>query len=168
VRRNLLITGAAITVGTIMADQLTKVWIRESFALGESVHVIGPIFFTHVLNTGAVFGLGQGYVIIPTIATIVVLALIPIILRHLIVHHNFAPNILEIISVALIAGGAIGNLIDRIIFRGVTDFIDIEILPGIRWPAFNVADASIVVGTLLLLFVMYRRGTSTGEQTGGA
>ncbi len=165
--RSSLIIGATIMAGTILADQLTKVWIRDSFALGESIHVIGPVFFTHVLNTGAVFGLGQGYVIIPTIATIVVLALIPIILRHLVVHHDFTPTILEVISIALIAGGAIGNLIDRIMFSGVTDFIDVEILPGIRWPAFNVADAAIVVGTLLLLFVMYRRGTSGGEQSGG-
>jgi len=165
--RTQFITGAAVLACSILVDQLSKNSIRDMLAVGESVHVAGPIYFTHVQNTGLVFGFGQGYVLVPTIASIIVLALIPIILRHLAVHNNYRPTTLETVTIALVAGGAIGNLIDRIAFSAVTDFVDVEVLPGIRWPAFNVADACIVVGTILLVLIMYRHGTSRSAHSSG-
>ncbi len=160
-RRKALL-GAAVLSLAVIADQITKECVRGSLALGESLHVFGPVHLTHVQNTGAVFGLGQGYTIIPTVASIVVLITIPFILRHMVVHHNYKPTNFETFSISLIAGGAIGNLIDRILFSAVTDFIDVEILPGVRWPAFNVADACIVVGTILVLIILFRRSASEG------
>ncbi len=143
-------------------DQITKACVRDSLALGESIQLFGPVFLTHVQNTGAVFGLGQGYPIVPTIASIIILALIPFILRYLHVHYKYSPNVFEVCSIGLIAGGAIGNLIDRLIFGAVTDFVDIEVLPGLRWPAFNVADACIVIGTILVLIILFRHSAAEG------
>jgi len=73
---------------------------------------------------------------------------------------------METICIALIAGGAVGNLIDRLWLSSVTDFVDIELAKGVHWPMFNVADSCIVVGTLVLLFYIARRGTSVVEDAG--
>ncbi len=133
-------------------------------ALGQSVHVAGPINLTHVENTGSVFGIGQGYVIVPTVATIAILVAVPFILRHLRTHYGYSLTTLEAACVGLIIGGAVGNLIDRITRSAVTDFVDVEILPGFRWPAFNVADACVVVGTIVLLIVVLRHSTREAER----
>jgi signal peptidase II len=154
----MMVAGALFFVAVAL-DQVTKVWIRATFQLGESRHVIGPVNLTYVENTGAVFGLGQGYVLIPTIATIAILVLMPLAIRYLRIHYGHSLDGIEAACVGLIAGGAIGNLIDRIMRSAVTDFVDVEILPGIRWPAFNVADACVVVGTILLFVVFYRHDT---------
>lgn len=158
--RRRVFAGVLVLGLAVVADQITKTCVRDSLAVGESFHLFGPVHLTHVQNTGAVFGLGQGYTVVPTIASIVVLALIPLILRHMAVHHHYTPNLFEASSIGLIAGGAVGNLIDRIAFSAVTDFIDIEVLPGFRWPAFNVADSCIVIGTILILIVLFRHAAS--------
>jgi signal peptidase II len=74
------IVGAALAIGAVLLDQLTKLKVREGLEIGRSVHVFGPVYLTHVENTGSVFGIGQGYVIVPTIATIAILIAGPIIL----------------------------------------------------------------------------------------
>lgn len=150
--------------GAILLDRITKIQVRAVLPVGESVHVVGPVFFTHVENTGAVFGLGQGYVLIPTIASLVILALIPLIVRHLHAQYGYVPTKYEAACLGLIAGGAIGNLIDRVVFSAVTDFVDVELLPGFHWPAFNVADVCIVSGTILLLIAFFRRGAGGVER----
>ena len=155
--RSRLTIGVAVLCVALLVDQLTKARVRSLLDLGESIHVGGPFFLTHVLNTGSVFGVGQGYVIVPTIATILILAAIPVILRHLYVHHATVPTLFESVCIGLIAGGAIGNLIDRIAIAGVTDFLDVALTPSFHWPAFNVADMCIVGGTLLLLIAILRR-----------
>ena len=150
---------AAIIAAVILLDQLSKAWVRATIDVGESIRVLGPLSLTRVENTGSVFGIGQGYILIPIVASIAVLVLIPFALRHVRLRYGHVPSHIEAVCIALIAGGAIGNLIDRVALSCVTDFIDIELLPGIHWPFFNFADSCIVVGTLVLLAVLIKRGT---------
>lgn len=152
-QRSSAIIGAALASCAVLLDQLVKLKVREVLEVGRSIHVAGPIYLTHVENTGSVFGIGQGYVIIPTIATIVILLAVPVILWYLKSRHGYMLSPFESACAGLIVGGAIGNLIDRVSRSAVTDFVDVVIFPGIHWPAFNVADACVVVGTLFLVVV---------------
>lgn len=158
-RRSRAAIPAAIVVAVVLVDQLSKAWVRATLVIGESIPVLGPLSLSRVENTGSVFGIGQGYILIPTVATVIVLVLIPIGLRHLRLQYGYTPSRIEAACIALIAGGAIGNLIDRVVLSCVTDFLDIELLPGIHWPFFNFADSCIVVGTIALLVVLFKRGT---------
>jgi signal peptidase II len=132
------------------------------------MHVTGPLYFTHVQNTGAVFGIGQGYILIPTIATVAILAAMPLILRHLSIHYRLVLTRLESVSLGLIAAGAVGNLIDRIFLSAVTDFMHVELAPGLYWPAFNVADMCVVSGTFLLIIAFFRRDARGAVHDDGA
>ncbi len=144
----------------ILIDQFTKSQVRALFPVGTSVHVGGPVYLTHVENTGSVFGIGQGHVLIPTIATILILVLIPWAVRQLHARYGYVLTVAEAACVGLIAGGAIGNLVDRIVRSAVTDFVDIHLFAGLRWPAFNAADASVVIGTFILFVVFMRHSVS--------
>ncbi len=139
---------ALLTVA-VVADQLTKAWVRTTFHVGESLHIGGPVNLTYVENAGAVFGIGQGYFVIPTIATILILIAIPLIIRHLKVRYGYMITKLEAACVGLIGGGAIGNLI--------------ELFPGFHWPAFNLADSCVVVATIMLFIVLARHGSHEVE-----
>ena len=158
-RRSRAAIPAAIIVAVILVDQLTKGWVRAALDVGESMPVLGPLRLTLVGNTGSVFGIGQGHILIPTVASIAFLVLIPIALRHARTHYGYVPSCIEAGCIALIAGGAIGNLIDRMVLSYVTDFIDIELFSGFHWPFFNFADSCIVVGTIVLLAIFIKRGT---------
>ncbi len=164
VTRRALLPATIIAVA-ILLDQLSKAWIRATLDLGESIALAGPLSLTHVANEGSVFGLGQGHIIVPTIGSIIVLALIPITLRYASLHYSYIPGRIETLCIALIAGGAIGNLIDRLRLSSVTDFIDVELAEGVHWPMFNLADSCIVVGTIVLLVYIAKRGESIGEGT---
>ena len=164
VYRSRLIGAGALCLCAALVDQFTKLQIRAALEVGQSVHLFGTVYLTHVENTGSVFGLGQGYVLIPTIATLFILILIPFIVRHLYVRYGYMLTHLEAACVGLIAGGAIGNLIDRVTRSAVTDFIDAVLFQGFHWPAFNIADSSVVVGTLILLAAFMRHGASEAER----
>lgn len=144
------IAGAIVTL-----DQLTKLQIHTSFHEGESVVLIPGYFsLTYVRNFGAAFGIFQMapelfreifFLSVPPIALVVILWF----LKSVDDSDKF-----HIVTFSLIAGGAIGNYIDRLRFRYVVDFIDVY-YQGHHWPAFNIADSSIVVGGSLLLIVGY-------------
>ena len=159
-RRSRAAIPAAIIVAIILLDQMSKAWVKATLDVGESIRVLGPLSLTRVENTGSVFGIGQGYILIPIVASIAVLVLIPFALRHIRLRYGHVPSHIEAVCIALVAGGAIGNLIDRVVLSHVTDFVDIELLPGVHWPSFNFADSCIVVGTLVLLVVLIKRGAS--------
>jgi signal peptidase II len=76
----------------------------------------------------------------------------------LFLHHLSPATTLSIVSVGLILGGAVGNLIDRLRFGCVTDFIEIHIQNIFSWPAFNLADTAIVVGIFTFIFSLYQSG----------
>ena len=131
----------------VTADQLSKLWVRSNLAIGESLFEIGFFRLTRVHNTGAVFGLFQGQSFLLTIiASVGVAALL---LYALFFHHKFPflDNRLGKLALGLVLGGTVGNLIDRRYLGYVTDFIDFNF-----WPAFNIADSAIVVGTIILAY----------------
>lgn len=125
------------------SDQLTKLAIRTSFAPGHSLPLIpGMLHLTYVQNTGAAFGLFQGFTGAFVLISLGVAAWVAL---ELIRHRHQA--VLTQSALALVLGGAIGNLIDRLWLGYVIDFIDVRV-----WPVFNVADSAISVGVALLVW----------------
>jgi signal peptidase II len=139
-------------LGVVVADQLSKLGIRSSLLEGQSLFEAG--FFRIVRippNTGAAFGLFQGQSFILTVLSIVGAGLL---LAYIfVIRPRFLPldSLLTGTTLGLILGGIIGNLIDRLWFGGVTDFISIG-----WWPAFNIADSALVVGVILFAYSMLR------------
>ena len=141
-----------VTVAVIVAlDQATKALVRARLPLYESVTVI-PGFFdlTHVRNTGAAFGMLNGVDFAYKPAVMVIVALIA--LGAVASYALTLPSTQQIAryGLALILGGAVGNLIDRATVGYVVDFVDVY-WRGIHFWAFNVADSAITVGVILML-----------------
>ncbi len=111
----------------------------------------GFLRLTHVHNTGGVFGLFQGQSFPLTIIAFIGVAVL--LVYALLIHRRFPSldNKLGKSALGLILGGTIGNLIDRLNFGYVTDFIDVSIGVG-RWPAFNIADSAVVVGVIIFAY----------------
>jgi len=134
----------------VAADQLSKVWIRSNLAIGESLFEVGFFRIIRVPpNTGAAFGLFQDQSFALTIVAIIGIALLLVYAFILHRHFPLLNKSLIKLTLGLILGGTAGNLIDRLNpnLGGVTDFISIGI-----WPAFNVADSGIVVGTIIFVY----------------
>ncbi|MBA7504636.1 Lipoprotein signal peptidase [subsurface metagenome] len=133
----------------IALDQLTKLWVRSNSALlppsGESF-----LNLVYRENTGSIFGLLPGQVFLLIITTVIVLVAI------LLVRHYLLSTALSNVSLGLLFGGATGNLIDRLRFGYVVDFVDLRLWNDFHWPAFNFADAAIVAGILLFIYSFYR------------
>jgi signal peptidase II len=136
--------GAAVAVGAL--DQATKQAAVHGIARDDSRTVFYGLDLTNTRNTGVAFGALQG-------GGIVVGVLIALSLTALLVYFalNAATRLLWL-PVGLILGGALGNLVDRVRIGAVIDFID-----PMFWPAFNLADAAIVIGVLGLLYVIEGR-----------
>ena len=135
----------------VVADQLSKVWIRTNLVEGQSLFEAGFFRITHVHNTGAAFGLlpGQSFAL-----TIVAITGIAVLLVYALVVYRYFPwlnNMLTRFGLGLMLGGTLGNLIDRLSFGYVTDFIDFG-----YWPAFNVADSAITVGVIIFACSLLR------------
>jgi signal peptidase II len=148
--RGFLLIGIATLV--IGLDQLTKWLVRTNMALGQSIPGEGIFRLTYTTNTGGAFGILANQAFLLALVAVIGISVFLIYLRYI----PLKSRLLKI-GLGLDLGGGIGNLIDRLRFGGkVTDFIDIG-----PWPVFNVADMSIVVGTILiaycLLFVTPRK-----------
>jgi len=153
---------ALVSVVILVADQATKLYVDSHFRLHESVTVLENFFhFTYVRNKGAAFGIfADSAVRVPFFISVSLLAAVGILwyLRKLrddqrLVHF----------SLALIFAGAVGNLIDRVRFGEVIDFIDVHWHQH-HWPAFNVADSAISVGVALLLLDLWREERARKSQ----
>lgn len=133
----------AITAGTVLVvDQASKAAVRHWLPLGTSVPIIeGVLDLTHVHNTGAAFGIFPGAMAWFMLAAVAVLAGIAYVWWR---HTPRDPW--TVAALGFIAGGAAGNLIDRALLGGVTDFFDVRI-----WPVFNVADIALDVGVAILV-----------------
>lgn len=152
--RPILLVIAALV---IVLDRISKLWIEHHLALGHAIVVVPKMFrITHVLNTGAAFSMFEsvestntvryfliGFSVIAVVAVLIALWRLG---RRLTVTSG---------SLALILGGALGNLYDRVRFAHVVDFLEVHIV-HYHWPDFNIADSAIVVGACLLLFEMLR------------
>lgn len=135
-------------VSIFILDRLTKVLIQQKLFLGESIPVLPFFHLTHLENTGIAFGLGQGWNHFFIGSTIVILILLLVLRRK---WERAEPENLKLkTALALVIGGALGNLYDRIVYGRVTDFLDFFI-GSHHWPAFNIADSAICVGTFLLI-----------------
>ena len=136
----------------IILDQITKYIIRTNLDYGEIIRVTKKFFWiTYVRNTGAAFSFSFGDAVLNKIIFIVISSLASVMLVILIKKSNAK---IETIAYSLILGGAIGNLIDRIFLGSVTDFLWCDFPDWImhRWPVFNIADSSIVVAIVILVF----------------
>lgn len=135
----------------VSADQLSKLWIKSNLTLGESLPETGFFRLTHVHNTGAAFGLFQDQSTILTVAAIIGIAVLLFLVLFMHSRSHFLNTMPGNLSLGLILGGTVGNLIDRLSSGYVTDFIDIGF-----WPAFNLADSAVVVGAILLAYSLIR------------
>ncbi len=149
--RDWIVTATAVVA--LVADQVTKYLVRENMAIGESWPSEGFFRLTHGTNTGSAFGLFQDYTVILTIASVFAIGFIIYFYRS----HSDRTWITKF-TVGLLLGGAVGNLIDRLIAGRVTDFIDVG-----PWPIFNLADSSITVGITLLIASLVLTGGNTED-----
>ena len=133
----------------LIADQLSKIWIRSSLDLGESLFDIGLFRLTHIQNTGAAFGLFQDQSFALTIIAIISIVALLVFFLLFSRHSTILSKGLSKPALGLILGGTIGNLVDRLRLGCVTDFIDFGI-----WPAFNIADSAITVGVILFAYCL--------------
>jgi signal peptidase II len=154
-----------VIVTVVLSDIVTK-WIAVSdlYPRGVPREVFGEVVrLTLVYNRGAAFGLNVGeysrwIFLALTIAALVILAQL--------YRSTPARDIARMLAIALVSGGAVGNLIDRVRGpQGVVDFIDIGI-GDMRWPTFNVADMAVSTGAVLLAWVLW--GEDRAERTAGA
>jgi signal peptidase II len=132
----------AVMVAVLLADQITKAVVRGAIDRGDSIDVLPFLDLVYVRNDGIAFGALGGSALV---LVLVVGALIGIVVFF----RRNAERPLAWLSTGLLLGGAIGNVIDRVLEGAVTDFLKIP-----HWPAFNVADTAITVGVLSLIFVL--------------
>ena len=130
----------------IFFDQLSKYIINSTFFLGESKQVLGELIrFTFVFNPGGAFGITFGNYFLYTILSLAaVIAVIAYFFKA-----DGQPKFIKL-CFAMVVGGAVGNMIDRIMFGKVIDFIDVGIKSS-RWYTFNIADSAITTGICLLI-----------------
>lgn len=141
----------------IAIDQISKIWIRNNLPPEISLPHEGFARLTHVQNTGSAFGILTNQAFLLTI-----IALAGILFIALFYYRFSSPTNLNAFALGLVLGGAVGNLIDRICLGYVTDFIDVRLWGDFHWPAFNLADTSITIGTFIvvgsLLWLAKKRG----------
>jgi len=142
--------GTVITVAVaalvVLLDQLTKTWAVNSLDDGHDVDVIWTLRFHLTFNGGMAFSQGRGLGPVIGIVAIIVVVILLVSLRR-------TGSTVAAVAVGLVVGGAAGNIFDRLFRSGdgflkgeVVDFIDLQ-----WWPVFNVADAAVVIGGILLL-----------------
>jgi signal peptidase II len=144
--------------GVVLFDQLTKLTVRLTLPLHESRHIIPNLLdFTHVQNTGAAFGLLNAADFPYKSAVMIVIAALALVAISLYARQLGTHEQLSRYGLALILGGAFGNLIDRALSGYVIDFVDVYWGDAHFW-AFNVADAAITIGAVLVLLEMLGLG----------
>ncbi len=151
-----------VTFPVIVLDQLSKFYIQKTMKLYQSIKVIDGLFdITYVLNKGAAFsfladkpeGFTTPFFVIVSVAAIGIISFL--------FYKTEKNDYISLIAFALLLGGSIGNLIDRIRHGAVTDFLDFY-FQQYHWPAFNVADSAITTGVFLFLFsqIFFKKKTA--------
>lgn len=155
--------GLLIATVALVADQVTKLLaLMLLFARAEIVEVLPFFNFVAVWNRGVSFGLfasdsAYGPLLLSALAVVVTIGLIIWLTR--------AENRLLAAGLGFIIGGAVGNVIDRLRFGAVIDFLDFHML-GYHWPAFNLADAAITLGVALLLWDSFKDSRNKTDEMG--
>ena len=140
--RDIILGGVILLV--VAADQLTKWWVTSNLAYGQVIWDVGFLRIINVQNTGAAFGIFQGFNLVFVVVYFIVLVVIVTVIARYHHHPYFVKSLMPRLIAGLILGGMTGNLIDRIRFGHVTDFVDFKI-----WPAFNVADSALTLSIIL-------------------
>jgi signal peptidase II len=144
-----------VALAAVVADQLTKALVSDRLGLGDAVAHAGPFSIHHVRNTGIAFGLfsdrTSGVILVTGVAVIAMVVFFAKTGRR----HPVLP-----VALGLVLGGSVSNLVDRLRFGYVTDFLDFD-----YWPAFNLADTFIVVG-VALLFLSFVAADRTSARVG--
>lgn len=133
----------AVALAAVAADQVTKHIVTSTLALDEDVHVAGPLSIHHVQNPGIAFGLFGGATPVVAVVTAAAIVWMIVFFARSALRHPVLPA-----AFGLLIGGSLSNLVDRIRLGYVTDFVDLSWW-GFR--VFNLADAFIVVGVVILL-----------------
>jgi len=136
-----------IGLAIVILDQITKYLVISSMKLGQSIPLIKNfLYFTYIQNTGAGFGILKGWNVVLIFISLIIIGIILFYFDRIVKEKNIH------IPVALVLGGAVGNLIDRVFLGYVIDFIDFRI-----WPAFNVADSCITIGAVWLIVYFWKK-----------
>jgi signal peptidase II len=155
--------GLILAFAVMALDQLTKWWVLEGLMQPPQRIILTPFFnLVSGWNRGVSFGMfssdspWSGWIL--SLLALGIVAFLVHLLRKADCRHN-------IIAIGLIIGGAIGNVIDRLVHGAVYDFLDIHI-SGHHWPAFNVADSGITIGAVILVLDSLLRKPENGESSG--
>ena len=132
-----------LAVIIFLLDQLSKFVVRDQLLFRESFPAEGFIRFTHIFNTGSAFGIFRDQN-----TPLIVVSILGIGILIMIYRSQRLPSALLRLSLGLQIGGATGNLVDRLRLGHVTDFMDVG-----AWPVFNLADASIITGLVILAWI---------------
>ncbi len=141
----------------IILDQVSKMWVQARIPENHSLVIIRNFFsLTHIRNPGVAFGIlasNESYLKIPLF---IIFSLIAILCILVFFYQTPSDRKTSIVGLILLFSGAIGNLIDRIMYQEVVDFLDFY-YNGYHWPAFNIADACITIGVFLVMLDIFRR-----------
>lgn len=145
-----------IITAVLLIDQGSKAAVQMLMYLGESIPVLPPVFYlTYIMNPGAAFG------ILPNQKVLFITTGILLITGVLVGYRKLPPEKkLLRFSLGLVLGGALGNLLDRLRFGKVVDFLDFRV-----WPVFNLADTAIFIGVCLLAWELLKDGSKTNESS---
>jgi signal peptidase II len=150
-----------VGVGVVVLDQLSKWLIQQTLVFGQSVPVLPFFNLVLVYNPGAAFSFlssasGWQREVFVGIGLAASAFIVYLLRRH-------ASDPMFCFALALILGGAMGNVIDRVVLGAVVDFLDLH-LAGYHWPAFNVADSAISCGAVLLIWDSLRRPRAARQE----
>lgn len=147
-----MVTTIIISIILLCIDQISKLLVVNLLTKTDSITIIKNFFYlTYINNDGAAFSILVGKrIFLILIAVLVIVMLISYIKK------NNIQNKLELVSISLIIGGSLGNLMDRVVRGYVIDFLDFKIF-NYNFPIFNLADTFIVIGVILLLLKEIRK-----------
>ena len=154
-----------ISAVVIVLDRWSKLWVGQHIPHGGRIILIPRVFYlSHVYNTGAAFSLfAESLSPLVVRNALVAFSCIAVLVVAVLLWRVGRTASLTSVSLALILGGALGNLYDRIHLSYVVDFLAVNIW-HYHWPDFNVADSAIVVGACLLLLEIFRTPAQSGPQ----
>jgi signal peptidase II len=138
---------ALVAAAVLVADQLTKALVRSSLDVGQGRALVAFVDLVRTNNEGVAFGvLGGGGLLVAVVVAAAMVALLAYFALH-------AAKPLAWLPTGMLIGGSLGNVVDRVREGAVTDFLKVP-----HWPAFNVADAAITLGVVILVIVVERGG----------
>lgn len=152
-----------IVTGVLVLDISTKLLVQRHLHLYQQIDIIGEyVRLTYIYNPGAAFGISMGehsrliFLVLSVVALVALLAM-----------YWYTPiaDRVRLLSIALICGGALGNLFDRVRQEsGVVDFLDVGV-GDIRWPVFNIADIAVTTGAIVLALSLWREEQEPDDGT---